>query len=429
MSGPTDHGLKNLFGSLPDLDAEEAPPAADTAAPQQVTARSGPDGGHGLSGIAALPDAAPAPPPAAPAPVIDGVPSGAIPAMPDAPAAPAPAPGAQTVPTPGAAPLTVVLVAQDAAPARTLDALRRQTAAALIDVVVVGGPHDVAPGELRRLTRMDPGGADTYGQRAALGIQAAQGDLVALLDDYAFPATDWAEQVLTHRHEGFAALGSTLANANPRSNHSWSHMLLEYGAWREGGRPIAADGGEVAMLPARNLVFRREAVTALPELASLLDEEGGLLRRLEATNQPFIHDEEARLAVLNPSTAKAALKARYAVGRLDGARWGQGQSLPKRFGKAARAGLGGYARYKRDRSRLFTGDAHVNPKQHGNALALAMIAEGFGRAVGFLRGPGKAADTRARLIAARYSALNKTDRRQFETQNDKGRNAKGKALA
>ena len=427
MNGPTDHGLKNLFGSLPDpTEADEAPlPKAGAAPDAKDAARSAapnpapPNTEHGLAGLAEapLPTSAPPAPDASPdaASTIVGVPAQPAPAPAEAGGTPSPfgAPGGAQ----GGAPLCVVVVAhEDASLARTLDALRGQTAAALIDVVTVGGLAPGAAGDLASLTQLDPGAAATYGERAALGVGAARGDLVALLDDYAFPATDWAEKVLTHRHEGFAALGSGLGNANPRSNHSWGHMLLEYGAWREGtSRGATRDGGAgpVGALPARNLVFRREALTEIRDLAALLDEDGALAARLAQSGAPLILDEEARLSVLNPSTAKAALKARYAAGRLDGARWAKGLSAPKRLGKAARAALGGYARYKRDRARLFTGDAAVTPKQHGKAVAMAMVAEGFGRAAGLLRGPGKAHETRARLTAARYETLNKTDRRQF----------------
>ena len=438
MSGSQDHGLKDLFGSVPDAGDEDpsAPPASSPPVPQpSAPAKEG----HGLAGLTPTapqpPEAPSAPPPAAPAPLADaptiqGVPSAPIPQAPapvtdgvtdsvmDAGTAPAsvPGPAAQAA----RAPLAVVLLARgDLAPlTRSLDALRGQTAAGLVDVIVVGAGPDAEPGaapdrgDLASLTLLPAADGETDGQRAARGVEAAGGDLVAILDDYAFPATDWAETVLTHRHEGFGALASGLGNANPRSKHSWSHMLLEYGPWREG-----ASGGEVAALPARNLVFRRETLTALPDLAALLDQDGALARALAARGHALRHDPQARLAVLNPSRLGDTLRARYAAGRLDAAGWREGLSAPKRTAKALRAALGGYARYKRDRSRLFSGDAAVNPKQHGGALALAMMTEGVGRAMGFLAGPGDAARVRGDLTSRRLKTLNKTDRRQFASRD------------
>ena len=428
MTGSRDHGLKDLFGSVPDADALADPPAEATpsvrpapSAPPRAPGAAAREGGHGLAGL--TPPAPSTAPPSDPLPSdppsIAGVPNTASPGAPVTPVQAA-MPPATPVAAAGSAPLTVVLVARGGTDfARTLDALRRQTAARLIDVLLVGADAAPDPGDLASLRALPAEGSgdgsadqrESFGARAARGVAAAGGDLVAILDDYAFPATDWAETVLEHRFEGFGALASGLGNANPRSKHSWSHMLLEYGAWREG-----SGGGEVEALPARNLVFRRDALAALPDLPALLEQDGALPRALAARGLPLLHEPQARLAVLNPSRLPDTLRARYAAGRLDAAAWREGLSPSKRAAKALRAALGGYARYKRDRARLFSGDAAVNPKQHGGALALAMMSEGVGRAMGFLRGPGQAAHLRAAQRDDRLRTLNKTDRRQFARQ-------------
>ena len=412
MTSESDHGLKNLFGSVPD-EAPKTPAAAPSATPAAPKPKPAPRTGddHGLTGLGAPAGARPADAPGdvphdAGGPSILGVPT----LTPDAPT---PAP---TTPLP-AAPLSsglgpslsVVIVAARAQEAgRTLDALRRQTAAPGTEAILVTEAGEAPPaGDLAGLSLVAAAPDETYGARAARGIAAAKGDLVALLDPYVFPAGDWAEQVAGHRHDRFAALGSALGNANPRSRHSWSHMLLEYGDWREG------TGGTPQHLPARNLVFRRDVLEGRDDLAALLDREGALTAALTQDGLPLAQEPGARLAVLNPSRLRETLRARYAAGRLDAARWREGMKAPKRVARAGRALVGGYGRYKRDRAKLFSGDAAVSPKQHGSAVLLALLSEGAGRAMGFLAGPGQAARVREDLMRDRFATLNRTDRRQF----------------
>ncbi len=44
---------------------------------------------------------------------------------------------------------------------------------------------------------------------------------------------------------------------------------------------------------------------------------------------------------------------------------------------------------------------------------LGYLGEGWGRAMGYLAGPGKAAAAREALVHRRAETLNRTDRRQF----------------
>ena len=387
MSTENTHGLKDLFGSVPDDELQEpaaVPPAGAAVPPAVQTATP----------------LAPAAPPGAPTL--------------DAPAAVAPESLPARSPSPAIAPLSVVIHAANGfeAARRTVEALARQTAAQQIEVLIAS-PEPVedagSAAALRSLRAVDvPADAD-FAQAVAAALPLAGGDLVALLDDYAFPAGDWAEHVLRHRHEAFGALGSALANANPRSPYSWGNLLMEYGPWREG-----LAGGEVISLPPRNLVYRREALLGLGEdLPKLLARDGALARRLAKDGHTLKHDDQARLQVLNPSTLKGTVRARYAAGRLDGAARRGKLGLGKRLMGAFGAVFGAYPRYRQERGRLFAGDSNVSPTEHGRAVLIGMMAEGLGRAAGLMRGPGKAAQTRAALTTDRLSSLNKTDQRQF----------------
>lgn len=411
--GDRPHGLKDLFGSVPDAPGEAGvAPGAPGPAPTPATPRPA-EGQHGLSG--AFGGVATDPMPASPSG------PGAAPVLNAPNLAPMPPLQPQVPPTPHAAQpavhattglaLSCVVVARGGAKAagRTIQSLRLQTIAEGLDVIVVADePASVADGFARLQLLTAPPGAG-YGEMAAMGVAAASGALVAILDDYAFPARDWAEVIASHRHDEFAALGSALGNANPRSPMSWSNMLLDYGAWREG-----LAGGTVDRLPARNLVFRRDALAAFGDaLAPMLD-EGTAATRLAAEGHPLKLQDEARLMILNPSGKRATVKSRFAAGRLAAAERAKGMSAFRRFGKALAAGCGGPGRYLREKPRVFQGsDPTVNPKLQGRAVMIAMTAEGLGRAAGYLRGPGRAAKTRERMRAQRLATLNKVDRKQF----------------
>ena len=399
------HGLKDLFGSVPDPDAEpRAPKALGDQAPSGQAPAAPRPAGPAPGQVDPVP-AAPASPgvPVLDAPNLAPLPEGLVARAPAAPVAPTPS---------SAAALSCVVVARGGVTAarRTLQALRLQTIASALDVVLVADEAASlnAEGFAGLQALVEPGTAG-YGGMAAAGVRAARGELVAILDDYAFPARDWAEAVAAHRHDRFAALGSALGNANPRSAQSWSNMLLEHGPWRDGRA-----GGEVGRLPTRNLVFRRDALLGLGDALPAALEGGDAPTLLAAGGDPLKVAEGARIDVLNPSTRKAAMRARFAAGRLDAASHAGGMGLPKRLGKALTASLGGPARYAREKPRLFQGpDPKVNPKLQGRAVMAAMTAEGLGRAAGYLRGPGRAVQTRERMHAKRASTLNKVDRKQF----------------
>ncbi|MBB4659125.1 hypothetical protein [Parvularcula dongshanensis] len=402
------HGLKDLFGSIPDSKNEAPRPASDMRSPSTT---SGTDEGHSPSGRGA---------PGAPVIDIPGGPAPDLPTMPD------PAPGTLTAggsAAQGTAPLSVVLVALRgwSSVRRTVEALGLQTEAAMIDLLLVSpGPLDgqLPTGALRSVSVVSVPDDAGYAEAAAAGLRAAQGDLIALLDDYAFPAVDWAEAVISHRLARFGALGSAYVNANPRSPHSWSHMLIEYGRWRDG-----LAGGEVDALPSRNLVFRRDVLASMQDdLAALLSHDGALIERLRRQNLPLLMDDGARVGILNPSTMKGALGARFAAGRLAAAQESRSIGLPKRTAKAVGSLLGAHRNYRRSRGSIFAGsDPTVNPKRHGRAVMLGILSEGAGRAAGYLRGAGKAAENRARLDTDRTALLNKTDRRQFGPDKPKRR--------
>ncbi|WP_036766613.1 glycosyltransferase [Parvularcula oceani] len=400
----TKHGLQNLFG----MPEEEKTPQRETEAPSDSGTAGAEPSVPTIEGVS-NPVLTPQPEPSEPFPVTPAAPQ-------EAPARPSPAPAART----GTATLSCVVLALSgwAAARRTLEALRAQTQAGRIELIAVGinALTDAEAGEEFAAVRtlvLDRG--VSWADAAAAGLLAANGQLVALLDDYAFPARDWAEHVLTHQNDRFAALGSSLSNANPRSRYSWANMLLENGRWREG-----MHGGEVDALPARNLVFRRDALAPLSdELPRLLRKEGALVRHLRESGQPLKMEDEALIGILNPSTFNATLKARFAEGRLAAASEGHRMSGAKRIAKALPALFSPYPRYRREKTRLFLGgDVSVNPKTHGRAVLLGMMSEGAGRAAGYLRGPGKAERVKDALTRNRAQHLSKTDRRQFAARRD-----------
>src|SRR5262245_39100136 len=59
------------------------------------------------------------------------------------------------------------------------------------------------------------------------GIRAARAPVVAYVEEHSFPEPTWAE-ALINAHDGpYAAVGSTIGNANPDTLCSWINMFEE----------------------------------------------------------------------------------------------------------------------------------------------------------------------------------------------------------
>lgn len=302
---------------------------------------------------------------------------------------------------------------------RTVDALRRQTIADRLELVVVAPEREAVAARLADVrgfhsVRIVPLGPITNVDHAAApGLLSACGEIVASIEDHAFPEPDWAERLLAEWTEpGCVAVGSSILNANPRSALSWTNMMIAYHQWAPGTPP-----GEIDWVPAHNISLRRSALLPLGnDLAKLMGREGLVLKELRRRGGRFRFAADARIAHVNPSTLRSTAALRFDAGRLYGARRAAGERWPvwKRSAYAALSPLIPFVRYRRMRTELFApGRPAPTERRHGPALFAGLIFDAAGQAVGYLFGVGGSADRLAVFEINRLRHITRHDRRMF----------------
>ena len=176
-------------------------------------------------------------------------------------------------PAPGGPALTVVLVAADgyAGVRRVVRHVRDQTIAGQIEVLLIAPDEsDAAPFDAAETAGLHSSRVITTGgpipdvdAAAAHGIRASAAPVVASVEDHAYPEPTWAAALLdAYRAPGgpWAAIGSTVCNANPGQSLSWANLLLACGTWCE---PVRR--GPVGEVSQHNLSFRQAAIEPLFE--------------------------------------------------------------------------------------------------------------------------------------------------------------------
>jgi hypothetical protein len=142
---------------------------------------------------------------------------------------------------------------------RLLGYLARQDRRERIEIVLVApSRHELALDESALAgfwghQVVECGPIESLNRPRVAGIRAAKAPIVAMTEDHCFPAPGWAAALLDAHREGWAAVGPTVALANPESVRAWANYLIQYGGW------VQPDpGGEIADLPGHNSSYKRE---------------------------------------------------------------------------------------------------------------------------------------------------------------------------
>ncbi|MEO0963949.1 MAG: glycosyltransferase [Planctomycetota bacterium] len=159
--------------------------------------------------------------------------------------------------------LAAVLVTPDRPSnmARTLAALRAQTARDLLQLVLVGPSHDATDVPANELIGfadvvrvVNP--VERMGSAQAAGTQAATAPLVMFTEDHCYPEPEHAQAMIDlFAQHNCAAVGPTVVNGNPASLVSRVQYLIEYASYGELGPK-----GPARQIPGHNSTYRRDAL-------------------------------------------------------------------------------------------------------------------------------------------------------------------------
>jgi hypothetical protein len=150
------------------------------------------------------------------------------------------------------------------------------------------------------------------GSAAAIGVRAARGTIVALMENHVFPEPDWSEQIL-RAHEGpWMAIGPRVNGLNLRSWTSRAYRLVFYGRLTAREQPQ-----ETERLPWHNVTYKSQLLKPfLDQLDDLLDHEERFHEILRAHGCRLYYWPGARLRHANVSRPGRALQLAFDTGRL-----------------------------------------------------------------------------------------------------------------
>ena len=333
----------------------------------------------------------------------------------------------QTPSTPLTPPLisVVTVTASDFANMRrTLRHLRAQTIADQIELILVAPSNeaiaDREPDELKGFARTEiiaVGPIDNVDHAAADGIHRATAPVVALVEDHAYPEPGWAAAMVEAHQGPWAAVGSTMVNANPQNSLSWINLLIAYGPWtdkmQKSGSAVADKVIEVDALPGHNISYKRDVLVEYGDaLVNALGRSGELPNALTKRGHRFALATGARLAHANPSLLSSTADLRFSAGRLYGAKRAEagGWSPVQRALYTLGGPLIPLVRFRRLRQELFgDGQRREIAGRVQPALLLGLVLDGLGQMAGYAAGPGSTPDKLATFEMDRPQHLTRRD--------------------
>jgi len=313
--------------------------------------------------------------------------------------------------------LSIVLVSPSTiAPLRgTLEHLQRQTVRERMELVLVGPRRDsfedADPASMRCFagwTTVAAGPIREAERASAAGVAVTRAPLVALLENHVFPDPGWAQAVMQAHRGPWAAVASVIDNANPTTSSSWVEHLLSYG-FHDG----SVAGGEIARPSRNNLTWKREVLIGFGDrLAEMVKRDGGLIEEVGRAGGRWWRESSARLLHLNVSLLAPTLALRVHSARASAAKRAriEGWTSARRWLYVAGSPAFPLLRLRALVPRLRARGKHAVPKRTWPLLAVVLLFDSLGQAIGFAFGAGESAERAGRFDLHRLAYVTKADR-------------------
>lgn len=297
---------------------------------------------------------------------------------------------------------------------KTMSHLRRQTARASLEIIIVAPSRNqlaLEVSEMSDFARYDiveAGHIESVGQANALGIRRATAPIVALAEDHCFPDPDWAESLIAAHQGVWAAVGPAFRNANPETAISWADLFLGYGPWLW---PTPAR--EVDYLPGHNSSYKRDVLLGYGDrLESMMESETVLHWDLRAKGYRLYLEPAARVAHINFSLWLSWIPAQFFNGRLFAAARVREMSLARRLAYVAGSPLIPLVRLLRIAGALRSRRLVLRFVQSLPALIIGLAVDGAAQFVGYLLGAGDTVNQIGRFEFNRVQRITERDRRR-----------------
>ncbi len=303
---------------------------------------------------------------------------------------------------------------------RTVRHLRAQTVANQIELVIVAPSAEAIADHsaedfagFHSVQAVFPGPIPNVDRAIVDGVYVAKGDLIAMIEDHAYPEPDWAWHTIESFKDGWGGAACTVVNANPDGLLSWTNLLIAYGPWTEPSR-----SGERPTLPAHNTVYRRELLLEYGEsLRDKLGRSALLPADLQKKGHRLYFVSAARVAHVNPSRFSATANLRFNAGRLYGANrarendWTPLHRIIYVLGSPAIP----FIQYRNLRRELFrNGRRKELLPRVLPGLFLGSVLDTLGQVFGYAFGPGPSEGILAVFEIGRMRHLTASDRRKLE---------------
>ena len=230
------------------------------------------------------------------------------------------------------------------------------------------------------------------GKARAAAVKAARAPIIVFTEDHCFPQPGWAAALLNAHKGAWAGVGPVVHNANPRNAITWADLLMGYGPWLAPGK-----SGEREHLPGHNSSYKREALLALgDELPVLMESETPLQWRLRAAGHRLYLESKAEVAHTNFDRWSTWLRVAFHSGRTFAATRALEWTPLRRalFGLASP--LIPIVRYQRHvRQGVDAGFPLPRMLRVAPTLAVGLLVDGVGQAMGMLFGAGRSTEAMA----------------------------------